>query len=220
MDDRLLAPLPGTVLATTVVFLGLALLLVRRRATSPRPASLEVELTAVCCELRGLTSYAEAIPSRVVDDLLDDFHRRVDAVAAELGGSVTRVAADRVLVVVGVPAPREDHAQVGLALGRRVLVVGRDVASRWATAPHPLGVAVGVASGASAAAGPRARDCASEEALGNAAGTAARLGSAALDGEVLVNDRTARLCRASDLEVRAPRLLLGSPAHQPVYALV
>lgn len=145
------------------------------RGRMPTPT----EPTAVHCSLRGFAAYAEAVPGQVVAGLLEEYHQRLRTAAETMGGTVEHRTNDSVLVLVGEP-PGDDPVPAGLALGRCILEVVREVTTRWATIPHPLGVGVGVASGPAT----------------SAADVAARLSSAAADGQVLVDDGSAALCGA------------------------
>ena len=157
-------------------------------STVVRPA--EAEVTVVACDLRGFTAYAEAVPSQAVIDLLGDYYAAVGTAVAEVDGTIKDYAGDGVLVLVGAPLPDPDHAAAGLRLADRLHEVVRPVLQRWATPHHPLGLGVGVASGrvTVGAIGSAARM--EYTAVGTPVNLAARLCSAARDGEVLTDATT------------------------------
>ena len=180
----------------------------------------EVELTVVCCDLRGFTAYAEAVPSQAVIDLLGEYYDAVgDAVAAH-GGTIKDYAGDGVLVLVGAPLPRPDHAVAGLALASQLLAATRPAVVHWATGVHPLGVGLGVASGrvTVGAIGSSARM--EYTAVGTAVNLAARLCSAAADGEILVDHRTVELAGTDDVAPRGSLQVKGLSSDQAVYAVL
>jgi class 3 adenylate cyclase len=145
MDDSLLA---ATVVGSICAGLGVVLLLARLRKDGPTiVVQPEGDVTVVACSLRGFAAYAEAVPSKAVHDLLAEYHAAVGCAAAEVGGSVDDCSADGMLVLLGAPLPRGDHASTGLTLARRIHEVTGPVIERWATGPHPLAIGVGVATG-------------------------------------------------------------------------
>jgi len=178
----------------------------------------EVELTVVCCDLRGFTAYAEAVPSQAVIDLLEEYYDAVGDAVAEHGGTIKDYAGDGVLVLVGAPLPRPDHARAGLALANRLRDEIARVTQHWSTGVHPLGVGVGVSSGkvTVGAIGSSARM--EYTAVGMAVNLASRLCSAAVDGEILLDHRTVELASAEGVTSRGSMQVKGMAAAQAVYA--
>jgi class 3 adenylate cyclase len=178
----------------------------------------DLEVTVVCCDLRGFTAYAEAVPSQSVIDLLSEYYEVVGEVVAEVDGTIKDYAGDGILVLVGAPLPDPDHARAGLRLARRIHEVTTSVLRRRATADHPLGIGVGVATGV-VTVGAIGSDARMEyTAVGVAVNLAARLCSAAAAGETLVDQRTSDLGPETALEARAPMHLKGFGADVAVFA--
>jgi adenylate cyclase len=178
----------------------------------------EVELTVVCCDLRGFTAYAEAVPSQAVIDLLEEYYEAVGEAVAEHGGTIKDYAGDGVLVLVGAPLPRADHARAGLALANRLRDEIAQVTDHWSTGIHPLGVGVGVSSGkvTVGAIGSNARM--EYTAVGLAVNLASRLCATAVDGEILLDHRTVELARAEGVTSRGSMQVKGMASAQAVYA--
>lgn len=182
-----------------------------------RPQSVTV--SAVCCDLRGFTAYAEAVPSQAVIDLLSDFYEAVGAAVAEIDGTIKDYAGDGILVLIGAPLPRDDHADAALRLARRTLALTRPVLDRWATEAHPLGIGIGVASGRVTAGAIGSAGRMEYTAVGAPVNLAARLCSTAATGEVLVDQRTADLSCSDALLPREPVQLKGLRSVVPVFEL-
>lgn len=178
----------------------------------------EVVLTVVACDLRGFTAYAEGVPSQAVIDLLNDYYETVGTAVAEVDGTIKDYAGDGILVLIGAPLPQPDHAAAGLRLARRIHQVTRPVLDRWATGPHPLGIGVGVATGrvTVGAIGSAAR--LEYTAVGTPVNLAARLCSAAGDGEVLIDERTVAVTDANEWDPRPGIMLKGLSGSVPVFA--
>ena len=179
----------------------------------------ELDLTVVSCDLRGFTRYAEAVPSQVVIDLLDEYYGAVGEAVARHGGTIKDYTGDGVLILVGAPLPRIDHAVAGLDLARRLHEMVHPVLERWATGPHPLGLGVGIASGRVTVGAVGSASRMEYTAVGTAVNVAARLCSAAADGEVLVDQSTAHLTAVDGLRRHTDTQIKGLGRDQLVYVL-
>jgi adenylate cyclase len=179
----------------------------------------EVELTVVACDLRGFTAYAEAVPSQAVIDLLGDYYDAVGRVVAEVDGTVKDYAGDGILVLIGAPLPRADHAEAGLRLAQRIHQAVAPVLERWSTRPHPLGIGVGVATG-QVTVGAIGSDARMEyTAVGTPVNLAARLCSRAEAGQTLVAEATAAASTSPDLVERGAVELKGLTGSLAVFEL-
>lgn len=178
----------------------------------------QAEITVVCADLRGFTAYSEGVPSQAVVDLLADYYDAIGTVVARYGGTITNYAGDGVLTIVGAPIPDPDHAATGIRIAREVQVAVEPVIERWRTRLHPLGLGVGVASGAVTVGAIAAETRMEYTAIGTPVNLAARLCSAAASGEVLVDAEATRLSRAG-VEPRGEMEIKGFSAAQQVYAL-
>ncbi len=177
----------------------------------------EAVLTVVACDLRGFTAYAEGVPSQAVIDLLGEYYETVGAAVAEVDGTIKDYAGDGILILIGAPLPHPDHAAAGLRLARRIHQVTRPVLDRWATEPHPLGIGVGVAGGR-VTVGAIGSDARMEyTAVGTPVNLAARLCSAASDGEILIDQRT-RAAADGGVESRGEMPIKGMSRTVPVFA--
>jgi adenylate cyclase len=179
----------------------------------------EVELTVVACDLRGFTAYSEAVPSQVVIDLLTEYYDAVGTAVADVDGTVKDYAGDGVLTLIGAPIKRDDHAEAGLRLAARLHQLVQPVLRHWATGPHPLGLGIGVASGTVTVGALGSSSRMEYTAVGNAVNIAARLCSAAGDGETLVGQATAGLAPTHGLRPRGSMQIKGLSADHSVYAL-
>ncbi|MGQ0529774.1 MAG: adenylate/guanylate cyclase domain-containing protein [Panacagrimonas sp.] len=173
-----------------------------------RPKSLEI--TVVSCDLRGFTRLSQLLASDQVVRLLNEYYDTVGAAVAEFGGTIKDYAGDGVLILVGAPLPREDHARQGLLLAHRLREVARTVVSHWAGPEMQLGMGVGVASG-TVTVGAIGSARMEYTAVGPAVNMAARLCAQAKDGEILVDARAAQLAGSSGLQSRGALAFKGMP---------
>ena len=106
-----------------------------------------LELSVVCCDLRGFTAFAGANTSEHVIQLLREYYDAVGVVVLEIEGTIKDYAGDGVLILIGAPVRMDDHAQRAVRLAERIREVVTAVTKKWGRKEYPLGVGVGVASG-------------------------------------------------------------------------
>ena len=147
-------------------------------------------ISIVSCDLRGFTAFAAHHDSSEVLALLRDYYDVVGAAAAGVEGTIKDYAGDGVLILVGAPVQRPDHAPRAIELAGRIRTdVGRLLAER-ASSEHALGIGVGVASGAVTTGVIGGEGRLEYAAVGSAVNLAARLCDHARDGEILIDDAT------------------------------
>jgi adenylate cyclase len=152
------------------------------------------EITVVCCDLRGFTPYAQAHPSSQVLRVLREYYDAVGGVVAVYGATIKDFAGDGVLVLVGAPIREPAHARMGVDMAHRIRAAVRPVVERSSTAGHRLGIGVGVASGPVTVGIIGSSGRFEYTAVGPAVNLASRLCELALDGEVLIDNRTIDEC--------------------------
>jgi adenylate cyclase len=180
--------------------------LVGRRGLKSATDEQTLELSVVCCDLRGFTAFTAATSSQKVMRILREYYDAVGAAAVECGGTIKDQAGDGVLILVGAPIPLPDHAQRALRLAARIRQSGMEITARWSDADQRLGVGVGVASGFVTVGVIGAASRLEYTAVGPAVNLASRLCAEAAHGEVLIDPRTIELLGE---EVRRPELRLG-----------
>lgn len=200
--------------------------LVTRRGLKSATDEKTLEISVVCCDLRGFTAFSAATSSKRVIGILREYYDAVGAAAAACGGTIKDQAGDCVLILVGAPIPFVDHAQRALELARQIRSVGIALTSRWSNSELQLGVGVGVASGFVTVGVIGGASRLEYTAVGSPVNLAARLCSEAAHGEVLVDERTISLIGSSLQEdaVREGRALqlkgFASPMRNYVLQLV
>lgn len=197
--------------------------LVTRRGLKSATDERTLELSVVCCDLRGFTAFSAATPSKQVIAILREYYDAVGEAASACGGTIKDQAGDGVLILVGAPLPFADHAQRALELARQIRSVGVALTARWSNAELQLGVGVGVASGFATVGVIGGASRLEYTAVGSPVNLASRLCSEASHGEILVDERTVDLLGASLPQgaVRAGALLnlKGFASPTPSYVL-
>lgn len=167
--------------------------MVTRRGLKSATDEKTVELSVVCCDLRGFTAFSAATPSKRVISILREYYDAVGIAAASRGGTIKDQAGDGVLILVGAPIEFPDHAQRAIDLARQIRDVGVALTRQWSNEEMQLGVGVGVASGYATVGVIGGASRLEYTAVGSPVNLASRLCSEAAHGEVLVNERTVQL---------------------------
>jgi class 3 adenylate cyclase len=190
--------------------------MVRRRGLKTAMQDDCFELSIVCCDLRGFTSFAREHDSDEVIAVLRAYYDRVGEAVTEYEGTVKDYAGDGVLVLVGAPLRFDDHAQ-------RAVGLAESIVRRWRESGQPLAVGVGVATGPVTVGIVGGAGRLEYAAVGSAVNLASRLCEEAGPGEVLVAAETAAAITATGspaaLEPSTPRRLKGFAEEVPTFAL-
>jgi class 3 adenylate cyclase len=193
--------------------------MVSERGLSSAMQQKQLEITVVCCDLRGFTAYAQAHSSSHVLEVLREYYDAVGKIVADFGATIKDFAGDGILILVGAPLPLDEHAKVGLEMARRIRIVATEMTRRWSTPTHTLGIGLGVATGMVTVGIIGSASRLEYTAVGSAVNLASRLCEQAHHGDILVDSRTAALAGGSDLEQRSPLGVKGFGAAVPNFAL-
>ncbi len=190
--------------------------LVTRRGLKSATDEKTLELSVVCCDLRGFTAFTANTSSTRVIAILRQYYDAVGQAAASCGGTIKDQAGDGVLILVGAPIPFEDHARRALELAHQIRMVGIALSQEWSNDEMQLGVGVGVASGFATVGVIGGASRLEYTAVGSPVNLASRLCSEASHGEVLIDARTVALVGSAAAE---PRLHTGDTLQLKGFAL-
>jgi class 3 adenylate cyclase len=144
------------------------------------------EITAVFCDLRGFTAFAETAEPEEVFGVLRQYHTAVGELVLANGGTVEHFAGDGLMAFFNDPTPIPEHqlaaVTTGLAMRERFELLARD----WHKRGYELGLGIGIAT--LGRIGFEGRY--DYGAVGNAVILASRLSDAADSGEILLSQRT------------------------------
>lgn len=198
--------------------------LVREQGLESATREQTIELSVVCCDLRGFTAFSAATESGRVIQILREYYDAVGESAASVGGTIKDQAGDGVLILVGAPIRFEDHAHRALELARKIRANAATLTARWLDGDLHLGLGIGVASGFVSVGVIGSASRLEYAAVGTAVNLAARLCAEAAHAEVLVDARTVELVGAeradAELVSSAPRMLKGFAQPVRSYFLV
>jgi class 3 adenylate cyclase len=148
------------------------------------------EITALFCDLRGFTAFAETAEPEEVLGVLRQYHMAVGELVTANGGTVEHFAGDGLMAFFNDPTPIPDHELVAVRTAAAISERFADLASDWRKRGHDLGLGMGIATGYATLGRIGFEGRYDYGAIGNVVILAARLSDAAGPGEILLNQRT------------------------------
>ncbi|MDX6618168.1 MAG: adenylate cyclase [Gaiellales bacterium] len=103
-----------------------------RGAGDPRLGGVRLDATAMFCDLRGFTTFAERTPPDRVIDVLNRYLGEMADAVLDAGGTLVGFLGDGLLAVFGAPIPAADHADQALTAVRAMLTVRLPRFNEWA----------------------------------------------------------------------------------------
>jgi class 3 adenylate cyclase/CheY-like chemotaxis protein len=173
-----------------------------RRFLSPQVAGLVVEsgddtflqshrseITAVYCDLRGFTTFAETAEPEEVMSVLREYHEALGDLVFRFEGTLEHFAGDGLLVFFNDPIPCPDAPEraVRMAVAMRGRVA--ELADGWKRRGHDLGFGVGIAQGYATLGRVGIEGRYDYAAIGTVTNLSARLSGLAKAGQILVTQR-------------------------------
>jgi class 3 adenylate cyclase len=147
------------------------------------------EITAVFCDLRGFTGFAETSDPEEVMSVLAAYHQALGALVFEYEGTLEHFAGDGLLVFFNDPVPIPDAPAraVRMAVGMQRAV--SELAEGWRRLGYELGFGVGIARGFATLGQIGFEGRYDYAAIGTVTNLSARLSSHAEAGQILVSQR-------------------------------
>jgi class 3 adenylate cyclase len=147
------------------------------------------EITALFCDLRGFTTFAETADPEEVLGVLREYHTAVGELVLANQGTVEHFAGDGLMAFFNDPAPITEHelaaARTALALRARF----DTLAAKWRKRGYDLGLGIGLCTGYSTLGRIGFEGRYDYGAVGNVVILAQRLSDAASPGEILISQR-------------------------------
>lgn len=149
------------------------------------------EISALFCDMRGFTAFAEKAAPEEVIELLHDYHASLVPLIQSFEGTLDRFAGDGLMVFFNDPLPCPNPAEraVRLAVGMREAVA--KIAGAWRRRGYQIGFGVGIAQGFATLGQIGFEGRFDYSAIGTVVNTASRLSDAAADGQILITSQVA-----------------------------
>jgi class 3 adenylate cyclase/CheY-like chemotaxis protein len=168
------------------------------------------EVVALFCDLRGFTSFAETAEPEDIMEVLSEYHSAVGPLIRKHEGTLDRFTGDGMMVFFNDPLPCPDAPQRAARLALEMREAVGKLAPAWTRRGHRLGFGIGMAQGYATLGRIGFEDRFDYTAIGAVINLAARLCSAAADGQVLASGRlVAAIEELAEIETLGERELRG-----------
>jgi class 3 adenylate cyclase len=166
------------------------------------------EITALFCDLRGFTAFAETAEPEEVLGVLRQYHLTVGELVVAHAGTVEHFAGDGLMAFFNDPVPTPDHQLAAVRTAVELRARFGTLADDWQQRGYELGLGVGIATGYATLGRIGFEGRYDYAAIGNVVILASRLSDVAAPGEILVSQRVhaAVLDRVETDEVPALQL--------------
>ena len=147
------------------------------------------QITAVFCDLRGFTAFAETAEPEELFGVLRDYHEAMGALIVEHGGTLEHFAGDGIMIFFNDPVLQPDHVERAVRMAVAMRERFADLAVRWRKLGYELAFGVGIAVGYATLGRIGFDGRYDYGAIGNAVILASRLSSDAKGGQILLSQR-------------------------------
>jgi class 3 adenylate cyclase len=175
------------------------------------------QITAVYCDLRGFTGFAEIAEPEEVINVLRQYHEVLGKLIYKYGATLEHFAGDGVMAWFNDPLPCPDPCEraVHMAIEMRANVA--ELAEKWRREGHELGFGVGIAHGYATLGRIGFEGRVDYAAVGTVVNLAARLCGHAQDGQILIDPKVKTAVGSSAATEPAGDLTLKG-LHRPIAA--
>jgi class 3 adenylate cyclase len=148
------------------------------------------EITALFCDLRDFTAFAETAEPEEVLDVLRAYHGAVGELVVMNEGTIEHFAGDGLMAFFNDPTPIAEHELSAVRTALAVRDRFSELGERWRRRGYELGLGIGVATGYATLGRIGFERRYDYGAVGNVVILASRLSDAAAAGEILLSQRT------------------------------
>ena len=147
------------------------------------------QITAVFCDLRGFTTFAEQAEPEELFGVLGAYHRLIGEAIVEHEGTLEHFAGDGVMTFFNDPVVQPDHVERAVRMALAVRERFQPLTADWRKRGYELGLGIGIAVGYATLGRIGFEGRYDYGAIGNVVIMASRLSSAAGPNQVLLTQR-------------------------------
>ena len=147
------------------------------------------QITAVFCDLRGFTSFAEQAEPEELFGVLAEYHGMLGAAIIEFGGTLEHFAGDGVMTFFNDPIVQPDHVERAVRMAVAVRERFGPMTDGWRKRGYQLGLGIGIAVGYATLGRIGFEGRYDYGAIGNVVIMASRLSSGAGPNQILLSQR-------------------------------
>ena len=147
------------------------------------------EVTAVYCDLRGFTSFAEEAEPEEVFDTLREYHQEMGRIIVAHEGTLEHYAGDGMMIFLNDPPQIAEHTMQAVRMALAMRARFEELSIGWHRQGHELGLGIGIAVGFATLGRIGFEGHYGYAVIGSVANLAARLCGLALPGQILISGR-------------------------------
>jgi adenylate cyclase len=147
------------------------------------------QITAVFCDLRGLTSFAEQAEPEELVGVLGEYHTMIGEAIIEHAGTLEHFAGDGVMTFFNDPTPQPDHVERAVRMSLAIRDRFQPLTEGWRKRGYELGLGIGIAVGYATLGRIGFEGRYDYGAIGNVVILASRLSSQAAANQILLSQR-------------------------------
>lgn len=147
------------------------------------------QITALFCDLRGFTTFAESADPEELFGVLRTYHQAMGGLIVEHGGTLEHFAGDGMMVFFNDPVIQPDHVERAVRMAIAMRERFAELARGWHRLGYELDFGVGIAVGYATLGRIGFEGRYDYGAIGNVVILASRLSSEAGPGQILLNQR-------------------------------
>ena len=176
------------------------------------------EITAMFCDLRGFTAFAESAEPEEVLNVLREYHAAVGEIVVRSGGTVEHFAGDGLMCFFNDPRRLDDHQHTAVEAAIEIRDRFVQLARGWSRRGYELGLGIGLAVGHATLGRIGFEGRFDYGAVGNVVILASRLSDVADTGEILLSQRlNAAVEERMQTEALPERELKGFSRPVPIF---
>ena len=175
------------------------------------------EITALHCDLRGFTGFAEVAEPEEVIQVLRQYHETLGKLIHQYEATLERYAGDGVMVWFNDPLPCPDPCQRAVRMAVKMRAAVAELVAQWCRQGHELGFGIGIAHGYATLGRIGFEGRFDYGAVGPVVNLAARLCSQAADNQILIDRKVLAAVEPMIATEPAGELMLKG-LHRPTVA--
>lgn len=147
------------------------------------------EVSAVFCDLRGFTAFAEEAEPEEVLATLREYHAEMGAIIVAHGGTLEHYAGDGMMIFLNDPLPVAEHTLAAVRMASAMHERFAELSERWRRHGYELGFGTGIAVGYATLGRIGFKGHYGYAVIGSVANLAARLCGVAEPGQIIISGR-------------------------------
>ena len=148
------------------------------------------QVSAVFCDLRGFTAFAETAEPEEVIEILREYQGEMGRIILQHNGTLEHYAGDGIMVFLNDPVPVPNHPLEGVQMALEMRSRFNELSAKWTRAGFDLGFGIGIATGYATIGRIGFEGHYSYAVIGSVPNLAARLCAVAEPGQIVIGART------------------------------